>query len=58
MNRLSQLKNYSDDIFFWLGAILITIGAYCIYPAAAFFSAGIFCLTASYLFGRAKANNQ
>jgi len=51
------MRNVLDDIFFWLGAILITIGAYYIHPAAAFFSAGIFCLTASYLFGRAKANN-
>ncbi len=50
------LKSYLDDIFFWLGAALITIGAYLLYPTAAFFSAGIFCLFFSYLIGKAKAN--
>jgi len=50
------ISNYLDDIFYWLGAALITAGAYLITPVGAFFSAGIFCLVFSYLIGKAKAN--
>jgi len=50
------MKQYLDDIFFWLGALLITGGAYCIHPAAALFSAGIFCLAFGFLIGKAQAN--
>jgi len=51
-----KLKDYLDDIFYWLGAALITTGAYFLFPVAAFFSAGIFCLIFSFLVGRARAN--
>jgi len=47
---------YLDDVFYWVGAGLITLGAYLLLPAAALFSAGIFCLIFSYLIGKAKAN--
>jgi hypothetical protein len=50
------MKQYLDDIFYWLGAALITIGAYFLSPVAAFVSAGIFCLIFSYLIGKAQAN--
>ena len=51
------MKKYLDDIFYWLGALLITLGAYFLFPIAAFFSAGIFCLIFSYLIGKARAND-
>jgi len=50
------MNKYLDDVFYWLGALLITGGAYCIYPVAAFFTAGIFCLHFGFLIGRARAN--
>jgi len=50
-----SLKDYLDDIFYWLGAALITAGAYLITPVAALFSAGIFCLLFSFLIGKARA---
>jgi hypothetical protein len=50
------MKKYLDDIFYWLGALLITGGVYYITPIAALFSAGIFCLTFSYLIGKSQAN--
>lgn len=49
-----MIKKYLDDIFYWLGAALITIGAYLIHPAAACFSGGAFCLLFSYLLGKAR----
>jgi len=49
------LRNYLDDLFYWTGAALITSGAFLIAPAAALFSAGIFCLFFSYLIGKARA---
>ena len=50
------IRNYLDDIFYWLGAALITLGAYLLFPVAAFFSAGIFCLLFGFLIGKARAN--
>ncbi|MCI0549891.1 MAG: hypothetical protein L0287_02950 [Anaerolineae bacterium] len=50
------MVNYLDDIFYWLGAVLISIGAYFLHPIAAFFSAGVFCLLFSFLIGKARAN--
>ncbi len=50
------MKKYLDDLMYWLGAALIIAGAYSIYPKAAFFVAGAFCLHFSYLIGKAKAN--
>jgi len=47
---------YLDDVFYWLGAALITAGAYFLHPVAALFSAGIFCLTFSFLIGKARAS--
>jgi len=56
-NMRKWMAVYADDLFYWLGAALITIGAYSIYPKSAFFVAGIFCLIFSFLIGRGKANN-
>ncbi len=50
-----MLTKYLDDIFYWLGALLIILGAYRLYPAAAFFVAGGFCLHFSYLIGKARS---
>ena len=50
------MKNYLDDIFFWLGAALISAGAYFMYPPAALVAAGGFCLGFSYLIGKARSN--
>lgn len=47
---------YLDDIFYWLGALLIIAGAYCLFPVAAFIVAGGFCLHFSYLIGKARDN--
>ena len=52
------MNKYLDDIFYWLGALLITGGAFLIHPAAAFISAGVFCLVFSFLAGKASANNK
>ncbi len=49
------LMNYLDDIFYWLGAILIIIAAYELNPIAAHFAGGIFCLIFSFLIGKARA---
>ena len=50
------LKNYADDLLYWIGALLIISGAFFVHPVAALFVAGIFCLHFSYLIGKAKAN--
>ena len=50
------LRDYLDDLFYWLGALMIIFGAYLLYPIAALFVAGGFCLHFSYLIGKAKAN--
>ena len=52
------MKNYLDDIFYWLGVLLITFGAYRIYPNSAFFVAGAFCFHFSFLIGKARANKE
>jgi hypothetical protein len=49
------MRNYLDDIFYGLGATLITAGAYCLHPVAALFVAGAFCLHFSYLIGKARS---
>jgi hypothetical protein len=54
---MKKILNYLDDIFYWLGAALVSIGAYCIHPVFAFFSAGAFCLLFGFLIGKARANN-
>jgi len=51
------MKNYLDDVFYWLGALLITAGAFILYPPVALFSAGIFCLVFSFLIGKSRANS-
>jgi len=53
---MDWIRNYIDDVFYWLGAILISAGAYFIFPVAAFFSAGIFCLVFGFLIGKARVN--
>lgn len=50
-----MIRNYLDDIFYWLGAALIIAGAYFLFPIAALFVAGGFCLHFSYLIGKARA---
>ena len=47
---------YLDDIFYWLGALLVSAGAYFIYPAFALIVFGFYCSLFSYLIGKAKAN--
>ena len=54
---MKRLRKYLDDIFYWLGALLIILGAYLVYPVAALFVAGAFCLHFAYLIGRAQAKN-
>ena len=49
------LKDYLDDLFYWLGALMLIAGAYLLYPVAAFFVAGAFCLHFSYLIGKARS---
>jgi hypothetical protein len=51
------MKHYLDDIFYWLGAGLITTGAFFVTPVAALFTAGVFCLLFGFLIGRAQANS-
>ena len=46
---------YLDDLFYFAGAGLIVFGAYCLYPVAALFVAGGFCLHFSYLIGKARS---
>jgi hypothetical protein len=53
-----KMSKYLDDIFYWLGALLIIVGAALLHPVAGLFSAGIFCLYFSYLIGKAKANQE
>lgn len=47
---------FADDLFFWLGALLISTGAYFIFKPAALIIIGVFCLIFSYLIGKARAN--
>ena len=50
-----MLKKYLDDIFYWIGALLIILGAIVLYPVAGLFVAGGFCLHFAYLIGKARA---
>lgn len=50
------LERYLDDLLYWLGASLIIAGAFFLYPIAALFVAGGFCLHFSYLIGKGRAN--
>ena len=52
---MKTLVNYLDDILYWLGAILIILGAYFLFPVSALFVAGGFFLHFSYLIGKARA---
>lgn len=49
------LQAYGDDLLYLIGAGLWSIGAYLIYPAAALFVAGAFCLHFSYLIAKARS---
>lgn len=50
-----MIGKYLDDIFYWLGAVLIISGTYFLFPVAALFVAGSFCLHFSYLIGKARS---
>ena len=54
---MNFLRNYLDDLFYWLGAALLIAGAFFLHPVAALFVAGLFCLHFSYLIGKARVNN-
>jgi hypothetical protein len=47
-----RLLPFLDDVFYWAGAALVVAGAYLVYPAAAFFTAGAFCLFFSWRVGK------
>lgn len=50
------MRKYLDDIFYWLGALLIIAGATLLYPVAGLLVAGGFCLHFSYLVGKSQVN--
>lgn len=50
-----MIRNYLDDIFYWLGALLLITGAYFVRPVTALFVAGFFCLHFAYLIGKARS---
>jgi hypothetical protein len=52
------MRKYLDDIFYWLGAALISAGVFMLHPAAALITAGGFCLLFSYLLGKAAGVNK
>jgi hypothetical protein len=52
------MRKYLDDIFYWLGAALITVGVALLHPAAALITGGGFCLFFSYLLGKAAGVNK
>ena len=49
------LRDYLDDLLYWIGALMIIRGAYLLNPIAALFVAGAFCLHFSYLIGKARS---
>ena len=49
------MSKYLDDVFYWLGAVLIIFGAAQLHPVAGLFAAGGFCLHFSYLIGKARS---
>jgi len=51
MGVLLLITKYTDDLLFFLGAVLICIGAYLVYPVSAYFVAGAFCIVAGLLIG-------
>lgn len=61
MGVLRLMIKYLDDLLFFLGAALITIGAYLVCPVSALFVAGAFCIVAGVLIGvlmgKAKAGH-
>jgi hypothetical protein len=52
---MNFLRNYLDDLFYWLGALLISAGAYLANPAYALISGGVFCMLFSILIGKARS---
>lgn len=53
---MRTLRNYLDDIFYWIGALLISFGVYSLLPSAGFIVLGGFCTYFGFLIGRARAN--
>lgn len=51
------MRNYLDDLFYWLGTALICAGAYLVHPALALVLAGLACLVYSYLIGKARSRS-
>jgi hypothetical protein len=49
------MRAYLDDILFWVGAGLVTLGAWLVYVPAGFVCAGLFCLVFSVLLARSSA---
>jgi uncharacterized membrane protein SirB2 len=48
------MTKYLDDFLFLLGAALISIGAFVVYPVSTWFVTGFFCLLAGMLVARAQ----
>lgn len=49
------VSQFADDIFFWLGAVLISVGVYFIFKPATLIVFGAFCLVFSYLLGKGES---
>jgi hypothetical protein len=52
---LRLMNKYLDDLLFILGAVLISIGTNTLCPAATWFVAGAFCISASVLVARSQS---
>jgi hypothetical protein len=49
-------SRFADDLFFWLGALLLSAGAYFVFKPASLIILGVFCLVFSYLLGKARTD--
>ena len=52
------MRAYLDDILFWVGAGLVTLGCGLAYVPAGLVAAGLFFLVFSFLLGKAAAQPQ
>lgn len=53
VTKMKNLKPYLDEIFYWLGALLIAGFAWFVYPPLPLLVLGIACLIFAYLFALA-----